>query len=133
MRKLFWKFFPPYEVKLTMEEVRAFLKQTAGSCPGVIEQEVLALVRDADRTVYSVRIDHMKPDHLALLLVTNVLGRHIGSGSHHTYRGVLNMVGQDLLKVWHSAQKALLDRGYVTEHEVNEDNQWIRDQIKNAG
>ena len=30
MRKLFWKLFPPYEVKLTIEEVKAILDQSAG-------------------------------------------------------------------------------------------------------
>lgn len=133
MRKLIWKFFPPYEVKLTMEEAKAFLGQTADLCRSIIEQEVLVLARDADRTVYSIRIDRMKPDQLALLLITNVLGRHIGSGSYHTYRGVLSMVGQDMLKVWHSAQTTILDRGYASQQEVNEDNQWMQEQIKNAG
>lgn len=133
MQKLIWKFFPPYEVKLTMEEAKAFLGQTANLCRGIIEQEVITLVRDADRTVYSIRIDRMKPDQLALLLITNVIGKHLGSGVYHTYRGVLSMVGQDMLTVWHAAQKVIHDRGYASEQEVDEDNKRIQEQIKNAG
>jgi len=133
VKKLIWKFIPPYEVKLTVEEARAFLRQKAESCRSIVEPEVIALAKDAEKTVYSVRIDRMKPDHLALLLITNVLGKHIGSGSHHIYRGVLSMVGKDMLKVWHSAQNAMLERGYSSEQEVNEDNQWIQEQIEGVG
>ncbi len=133
MRKMLWKIFPPYEVKLTVEEAKVFLGQTAEICRSIVEPEIVALAKDADKTVYSVRIDRMKPDHLALLLITNVVGRHIGSGAHHTYRGVLSMKGQDMLKVWHSAQKAMMERGYATEAEVAEDNQWIQEQIKGVG
>jgi len=133
MQKLIWKFFPPYEVKTTLEETRAFLGQTAELCRSIIEPEVTALVRDAEKTMYSVRIDRIKPDHLALLLTTNVLGKQIGSGSHHTYRGVLGMEGKDMLKVWHAAQEAMLERGYASEQEVAEDNKWIQEQIKGAG
>ena len=43
------------------------------------------------------------------------------------------MKGQDMLKVWHSAQKAMMERGYATEAEVAEDNQWIQEQIKGVG
>lgn len=133
MRKLFCKLFPPYEVKLTIQEAESFIEQAADLSRNIIKQEVVTLARNADKTIYSIRIDRMKPDQLALLLITNVIGRHLGSGDHHTYRGVLNMVGQDMLKVWHSTQKAMLNKGYVSEQEVNEDNQWIREQIKNAG
>ncbi len=115
MQKLIWKLFPPYEVKLTVEEAKAFLGQTAELCRSIIEPKVIALARDAERTVCSVRIERMKPDQLALLLITNVLGRYIGSGSHHTYRGMLSMVGKDMLKLWHATQKARLERGYVSE------------------
>jgi hypothetical protein len=132
MRRLLWKVFPPYEVKLTLEEVRAFLAQ-AESCREVVEPRVISLVKDAEKTVYSVRIERMKPDQLALLLVTNVLGKEIGSGQHHTYRGVLSMVGKDMLKSWHAAQQTMLARGYCTEAEVDEDNRWIQEQIKGAG
>jgi hypothetical protein len=133
VKNLLWKFFPPYEVKLTQQELKSFLDQSAGVCRNTIERELIYLVKDAEKTVYSIRIDNMKPEHLALLLVTNVLGRHIGSGHYHTYRGVLNTMGADFYKLWNSAQKIMLERGYSTEAEVTEDNLWIKKQIQNAG
>ncbi|WP_305965621.1 hypothetical protein [Marinobacter salsuginis] len=133
MSRLFWKLFPPYEVRLTIEEAKAFLGQSPGLSKNIIEPEVVSVAKDAEKTIYSVRIDRMKPDELALLLITNVIGRHLSSGQHHTYRGVLNMTGKDMLRVWHSAQKAMLERGFVTESRVEKDNNWVAEQVKNAG
>lgn len=133
MKSLLWKIFPPYEVKLTQQALKSFLDQAAGICRSVIEPELAHLVKDAEKTVYSIRIDNMKPEQLALLLVTNVLGRHIGSGRYHTYRGVLNSVGADMHKLWNSAQQIMVERGYSTEAEATEDNLWVQKQIKNAG
>jgi len=133
MQKWLWRVFPPYEVRLTVEEVKAFLEGTAGPCRSVIEPAVLALAKNAEKTVYTIRIDGMKPERLALLLTTNVIGQHLGSGWHHTYRGVLGIVGRDMLSVWHSAQRRMLDRGYISDEEMTEDNQWVQEQIKAAG
>ncbi|MFI4920712.1 MAG: hypothetical protein ACHQAZ_03620 [Gammaproteobacteria bacterium] len=133
MQTLIWKLFPPYEVKLTIEAAKTFLSQTAKLPHDLILPEVIALARDAPKTVYSVRIDRMRPDHLALLLTTNVLGRYIGSGHYHTYRGVLNVTGQDMLKIWYEAQTAMLEGGYISEKEMAKDNQWIKQQINIAG
>lgn len=127
------KVFTPYEVKITIREARTFLGQTATLCHRIIEPDVVTLAKDVDKTVYSIRVDRMKPDHLALLLITNVLGRHIGSGAYHIYRGVLNRVGQDMLEVWRAAQEAMHERGYTTKKEVAKDSRWIKKQIKNAG
>ena len=133
MRKLFWKLFPPYEVKLTIEEVKAILDQSAGPSKSILESAVVSIAKDAEKTIYSVRIDGIKPDELALLLITNVIGRHLSSGQHHTYRGVLNMTGKDMLRVWHTAQKAMLERKFVTESEVEKDNHWVMEQVKSVG
>lgn len=133
MKNLLWKVFPPYEVKLTQQALKSFLDQAAGISRSAIEPELAFLAKDAEKTVYSIRIDNMKPEQLALLLVTNVIGRHIGSGRYHTYRGVLNSVGSDMHKLWNSAQQIMVERGYSTEAEATEDNLWIQKQIKNAG
>lgn len=132
MQQFVWKLFPPYEVRLTVDEAKAFLSGAA-MCRPIIEPKVIALAKDAEKTVYSIRIDRMKPDQLALLLVTNVVGSELASGQHHTYRGVLGMMGKDILVVWHFAQKAKLERGYCTEADVERDNQGIQRQVQEAG
>lgn len=132
MRQLIWKLIPPYEVRLTIEEAKRLL-ETANFCRGTIEPKVLALVKDAEKTVYSIRIDRMKPDQLALLLITNVIGQEVGSGTHHIYRGVLSMIGKDMQNLWNITQRAMLERGYCDQAEADKDNAWLREQIRNAG
>lgn len=133
MKRLFLKIFPPYEVRLTIESAKAFLARNAGTCLNVVEPMVIDLIKDTDRTVYSVRIDGIKPDHLALMLIANVVASAIGSGSFHIYRGVLSTVGRDMLVLWHRTQTALLESGYATKAEIDEDNAWIQGQVEGAG
>ncbi|OBX37015.1 hypothetical protein A8U91_01363 [Halomonas elongata] len=61
----FWRLFPPLEVRLTLEAMKEFMNE-ASLCRSVVEPKVAALVKDTEKTVYSVRIDRMKPDHLAI-------------------------------------------------------------------
>ncbi len=74
--------------------------------------EAITLARSAEQTVYSIRIDGMKPDQLALILICNVLGRYLSCGQHHTYRGVLSTIGHDMLELWAKAIATLRERGY---------------------
>ncbi|HEU0046659.1 MAG TPA: hypothetical protein VFQ43_03510, partial [Nitrososphaera sp.] len=74
MRAWLWKVFPPFEVKLTIEEISSFLNEHASLCRDLILRDAVALARHAEKTVYSIRIEGMKPDRLALLVITNVLG-----------------------------------------------------------
>jgi len=133
MRAWLWKVFPPFEVKLTIEEISSFLNEHASLCRDLILRDAVALARHAEKTVYSIRIEGMKPDRLALLVITNVLGSHISSGQNHIYRGTLSVVGADMLKVWSAAVASLKERGYYSDAKAEEDMQWIRQQIKNAG
>lgn len=127
MRKMLWKLFPPFEVKLTIEEIKSFLGAHAFLSQSIIEPVAVALAKDAERTIYSIRIDGMKPDRLALLLITNVIGEQLACGQHHVYRGTLSMIGRDMLKVWTTAVSTLKERGYYTEAEAEEDIKWIKE------
>jgi hypothetical protein len=128
-----WKIFPPYEVKVTLAEIDDFLNENASLCKDVVRCEARSLAKVAEKTVHSIRIDHLKPDQLALILITKVLGRHLSSGWYHVYRGVLSMVGSDMLKVWSAAVARLKDQGYYSSEEADEDMRWIREQIKGVG
>lgn len=133
IQKLLWRLFPPFEVKLTREAIDGFLGSRAKLCGSIIGSGAHELVDDTEKTLYSIRINHMKPDQLALILITNVLGRHLQSGQYHTYRGVLNMMGKDMLKVWDAAGKEMLDRRYHDESEAKKDHDWIRHEIEGVG
>ena len=67
------------------------------------------------------------------MLITNVLGNHLCSGRYHTYRGVLNAVGEDMRSLWGAAVSALRDRGYYSEKEAEDDMRWIAAEIMKVG
>ena len=134
VRKLIWKFVPPREVRLTIKAARKFLDNNSWTSTGILNSEVSSLAKeDAERTIHVVRTGAMSPDHVALALVTIAINRHLGSGMHHIYRGALNMVGMDMLKVWRSAKKEIVERGYASEKDMETANSILMEDIKNVG
>lgn len=98
-----------------------------------IREQALALAKNADRTVYSICIDGLKPDQLALILIFNVLTRNLQSGWHHVYRGLLTITGKDMLRLWHLTAKELVKRGYSTQAEYDADLKGLMEAIRSVG
>jgi hypothetical protein len=133
LQQLIWKILPPFEVKVTSEEISAFLTKHANSSKSIIERGTSDLLKDVDKAIYSIRIEGVKPEHLALLLITNVTGEHLSMGNYHVYRGVLNIVGNNMLAVFSHAVQLMQERGYQSSEEADEDMQWVHRQIAGAG
>ena len=91
------------------------------------------LAKDADKTVYSIRINRFKPDQLALTLIFNVLVRNLEGGWYHVYRGRLGMEGHDMLRLWHKTAKEMINRGYSTEEEYAIDVEGLNKEIRSVG
>ncbi len=102
---------------MTCNDIEAFLRADNGLRLDVVRREALILANNTEKVLYSIRVDHMKPDQLALTLIYNVLTKQLQSGWQHSYRGVLSMIGQDMLRLWHITAKELVKRGYSTEAE----------------
>jgi len=67
------------------------------------------------------------------MLITEVTGKLLQSGSYHVSRVVLSTVGTDLRTLWVRAVMELRERGYCSETEANDDLEWILKQIKEGG
>jgi len=124
---------PPPEVNWTVDAINGFRSRNDTLAVDVAINAALALARDAERTVSRVRIEQVKPEHLALMLITEVTGKLLQSGSYHVSRGVLSTVGTDLRTLWVRAVMELRERGYCSETEANDDLEWILKQIKEGG
>ena len=134
MRKIIWKVVPPREVRLTIKAARKFLENNSGPSSSILISEVSSLAKaDAERTIHVVRTAVMSPDHVALALVTIAINKHLGSGMHHIFRGALNMVGMDMLQVWRSAKKEIVERGYASEEDMETAYSILMEDIKNVG
>lgn len=123
----------PKEVKRTCAEIEAFLNENASACAELVRSEAISLARQRRKTVASIREDGMSCDQLALVLITNVLGRQLSSGRYHLYQGTLGSVANDMLKVWRGAVETMIDRGYYTKEEGLKDMRWVVREIENAG
>ncbi len=123
----------PSEVQTTVAEIDAFLDKQASLCRDVIRRDAVTSANEQDKTVHSIRHDGLQPDHLALILITNVLGNRLTSGHYHVYRGVLSAIGDDMLNLWGTAVSAMHQRGYYSDDEAQEDMRWIQAEINNVG
>lgn len=126
------RLFPLYEARVTREAAEALL-QHAQASRAVLQPAVQRALADVETTVYSIRIDHMRPDQIALMLLTNVIGEELGSGRHHVYRGRLGVVGLDMQRMWNAAQDLMVERGYASGDERKEDDAWLQRQVSGAG
>jgi len=124
---------PPPEVNWTVDAINGFRSRNDTLAVDVAINAALALARDAERTVSRVRIEQVKPEHLALMLVKNVSGKLLQSGSYHVDRGVLSIAGTDLRTLWVRAVMELRERGYCSEREANEGLERILKQIREGG
>lgn len=123
----------PYEVKVTCQDIDAFLRADNGLCADQIRKEALVLAKNAERTMYSIRIDRLKPDQLALILIFNVLTRNLESGCYHGYRGILTGIGHDMLRLWHITEKEMVKRGYSTKDQYDIDAEGLMMSIRSVG
>lgn len=134
LRKLFWKIIPPYEVTVVKREIQQFLEEDDGLSRDAINSLVQSyLRRNPQAAVDAIRIEHVQPEHYALALIGGILKIQLVSGQHHSYRGVLGIIGADMKRVWEKVTDRLVDRGYVDTETAQEVRMDLHDEIKSIG
>ena len=128
-------FSPPREVKSTIAQIEIFLNdETFSYARSLVETNAKALVKEkTEKVIYSIRIEHKKPDHMALISIINVINILLPTGQYHIYRGALDAVGSGMLKIYDAAVNEFLVQGYTTEAEAEDDRKWIRHEIETVG
>ena len=116
-----------------LEEIKHIKEDIGGLSFGEIEPHLVSLIRDEEKTTYSINEEGISPRTLVFLLITNVIQTILSTGKYHVYRGTLGLQGQDLLRVWDRSTEQLAELGYYTATQSQEDKNWIREQIKNVG
>jgi hypothetical protein len=100
---------------------------------GHVKEDVLALINDREKTAISINEEKMDPRELIWLLISNVADRKLCSGKYHTYRGTLNMIGQQLLQVFTTASRQMVHYGLHTETEYEADSQRLKRELASIG
>jgi len=73
------------------------------------------------------------PLQVALNLIVNLCGRDLGSGSFHTYRGVLSGCGTARKALFHEAQLMMVERGFIEQDDADFGAAKLKADIATAG
>ena len=131
---MFKALFQPKEIKAALLAVDIVQQRAANSAFALIRNDLHNLLVDhADKVVSSIRENNMQCETLVHVLMTKILAKHLCSGSHHTYRGLLSMRGEHLLNLWDYAVEQLRKSGFYDHEKAASEKQWIRSQIAKAG
>ena len=135
-----WKIFPPYEGKVTKAHINEFFEKHAsdvglmsGDTVQYVKNLALNRIKNHRAVVHSVRIEHIHPEHIALIQIVNAIDSHLGSGECHIYRNTLREDGKDLLSILSKANKILVEKKYMTQENINKLDAELRAQIARAG
>lgn len=90
----------------------------AGACRQTVRRDARAVASCAEIVIQRVRVEHMQPDELALIIISNRLAVHLSSGAYHVYRVLLSMVGQDMRALHSRVLETMVSRGYLSEVEA---------------
>ena len=131
-RRIIWKLFSPPEVKSALEAIDQCLAD-AGVCRPIVLRDARAVASCAEMVVQRVRVERMRPDELALVILSNRLAEHLCSGTYHVHRGVLNIVGIDMRSLHSRVLEIMVSRGYLSEAAAKEDLALVRKEIKEVG
>lgn len=98
-----------------------------------IWERAKTLVYLKDKTEAFVEREGGDPEHLALLLVSNIAGEMIRSGRYHIYRGILGMQGTQIKHLFLKTISTMNEKGYSTLDETEKDRKWIEDTTRDSG
>lgn len=116
------KIFPPPEVRDTINHIKEFLKQNASFSREVVQFKAIRLARQTEKTVNFISKQYHHPEHLALLLITNVISNEI---VHKKYKKGQKIMARDMLRLWDIATEQMRDKQYYSSLEYRKDCEWI--------
>ena len=122
MRALFQRLFPPRDVRETVSYIRNFVKEHATFSRDIVEREAVRLAKQSNKTVTFVSKEFHHPEHLALLLITNVIGKEI---SGRKYKRDQKLMARDMLQLWDRATRDMREKNYYSQREYERDCDWI--------
>lgn len=130
----YWRrLFPPSEVVDTKARVQEVLDKHAGICRPLVESRIAKDVAQTEFVVYSVRKRGWSPAVLAMIVTRNSLEEMIIGGQYHTYRGILSLTGDDMMKTLRSVVLELKSVGEMADVDTDDYFKLIREQIQLAG
>ena len=118
---------------LIEDELDKLVAPDRGPGFGLVNSQSKLYLRDNPDEVESSLRDGRSPKHIALLLSSNVAQDDLISGRHHVYRGVLDLTGEDALRVFNLSLDGLVEIGQMEPQERQSDIEKLTQEIKRVG
>lgn len=125
--------FDSAEVKWVKQEIEKFFLDTEFLTKNTLLAQALRMASDADRVKYSISVDRLAPKQIALIIIRNIALKRLTSGHEHIYRGVLSLMGQDILAVFRRVVACEVALGYSSVVEAEKDISDLNRQIREVG
>jgi len=137
MTSFFKILFPPLEVKAVEYEIKSILNNLQDvneiSKTDIKHTASSLMTENTDNIVSQMEDDGAKTNEMALRVISDAIIDNILSGHYHFYRGTLDIIGQDMMKVWEFCLKELRKKGYITDKIYKEKKEWLQNQINRMG
>lgn len=121
------------EVKWIRAAIRDFFDSNDYLIKNQALKECLRAGSDSDKAKYSIRVDRMKPEQVALIIIRNVAQNKLVYGDHHVYRGVLSITGKEYKKIFYDAVTLYAKLGFGNEAEAKQELSEITKAISEVG
>ncbi len=131
----FLDYFVCDEVRWVRVSIRDFFNRYSDNfmISAVVEKECLRVASNADKAKYSIRVNRMTPEQMALLIIRNVAYENLIYGQNHIYRGVLSLNGKEYKKLFLAAAHIRVNCGFVTREDANLDISEMMSVVKEVG
>lgn len=103
------------------------------SVNGEVLPKVEALIRQEEKTRASIEKAGMTPMQTVMTIVENVTARLLCTGKYHMAHGELSIYGQDIFRLFVFTLDQMLQRGYITAEELDNQKKSMIREIKRLG
>lgn len=135
------QFFLPGPVKRVLAELRAEQFRTRSEIDRymtaafkLIEKDAIdAISNNPAQTGKRLKYDHLKPAHLANIIMADILENKLTSGNFHLTRGRMTQEGHAMLTIWHHLIDKIEKAGMIERDSVARIRRDLHEKIMQVG
>ncbi len=124
----FWDLFACDEVKWIKREIRYFFNTNRFIINEEAKRLALKVASNANKAKYCIRVEQLKPRHIALNIISNVA--YDGVYYAPVSFGLLSLVGEQYLELYIKVSNLSVDYGYIEREEMQRQVDELRESIK---
>ena len=133
IKRVFGKI--PKEAAETLAQLNSIEKEIGHNLAyNTAKKRISDMIKESPLKVgLTMKEQNTSPRGVALVLLLKVSGDMAASGQYHVYRGTLNTMGDECLRLWGFAAKELVGIGCSTQQEIDDVKKDLWAEIKQCG